>query len=261
MIVRLTPPVHVPLEGDLAKIDELKAQWKTVPYTASVPTEASKAMSLFKSPELSKPSVVADLPQELAKKSFAIQFIDNDYVSALEEYKTSFINATALDFAVSVTPRDTALDFHLAMATGAARFAASTPNIAVIKHLVGPLLVFIGSIYGMVNQKNITDERVDEERSLHRSKWFSEVVVKEEMRIKSAVKVIAQRVKIIQRDMEGLDDGLVDDGLVDELKVLDTFTTFLSPDTPLKVNDVSALEYLRQRGIDVGQSVEDFIFL
>ncbi len=252
MIVRVTPPIKVDLVGDLANNEAVKEQWKKVPYTTAVVSEAKKAMTLFKSsPELSRPSLLADLPIEIAKKSLTVRMIDSAYVEALEEYRKGFIMATAADFQLSILPRATASDFFIAMATGAARFAAKTPNIPLIKQLVGPLLAMLGLFYGIIAEKSITQERVDEERSVNRTNWFAKVLVKEELRIKQAVNMIIQRVKVLKRDIEDMDDYLVDEDLVNELKMLNIFMSYISPETQLKVNDISVLEFLNIRKIEI----------
>jgi hypothetical protein len=244
-MIRLTPPVPVTLHGDLTLDESLENQWKLIPYAANsqaIADEAKKTLSLFKSPELSKPSILAQLPAT-ANNNMTIQIIDNAFITAIENYRTELIDATAKDFATAMNPRDTALDFHNALATGAARFAKKTPNIPVLKFIIGPLLSLIGTLYGMTHRKSITAEIIAVERSENRNRWFEEVQTKEKLRLQNALNLINKRVKTLKKDLDDMGD-IVDEHKVDELKLLDIFVQNIFPQTTLEIDNRPLLEYL-----------------
>jgi hypothetical protein len=102
----------------------------------------------------------------------------------------------------------------------------------------------IGAIYGWANQEELVNEKKAEENSVNRTKCFQEMMVKEKVRIQKAVTLINLRVNTIKKDVEDAGD-LVDTRLTDELKLLNQFTTFISPGTQLKVNGMLVLDYLK----------------
>lgn len=243
--VNVSPPIKVNLVGKLQNVDDLQKQWATIPFAANsknVAEQAAETFALFDSPELSKPSLKANLSDSV-KSSIIIQSIDNAFVSAMEEYRSSLIDATAQDFATSLQPRVTALDFHYALATGVLRLTSHTPDVPVIKHLVGPLLAFIGAVYGMINKKAIVKEKIALERSEARDKWLQEVLVKEQIRVDNGIKIIKRRVATLKANIDEAED-LIDMKWVDEIKVLNQFMQAFAPEETLRVGDILAIEYV-----------------
>lgn len=212
--------------------------------------EMRKVRTLINSPALLKPSNVAGLPPESVGGNLTVQLVDNAFITALEDYKRTFITAAALDLGRSLSPRDAKQDFIIALVTGGANFAAKyTPNIPVIKHIVGPILLFIGGVIGILKKEGIIKQVVLEEASNHRKRWLESVLVKEELRIRQSVESINWRARNIIRDIEAMGE-LVDGDLVHELRTLDTLKVTLTPGSPLVLNNVPVLKYLRSRGIE-----------
>lgn len=250
------PPVQVNLNGRLENLEGLKEQWELIPYhvnSSQVAKEANDIIALLNNADQAKPSILAKLPAS-AKNMTTVMLIDNLFRSTIEEYRQDLINATAKDFEHTRQARqnrDTAADFHYAVATGAVRLSSKTPDIPVIKHLVGPLLSFIGSIYGMINRDEFVEEKIARESSVKRDEWLEGVIVKEEQRVKKVYMLISLRVKAIYQGIENdAKQNLSNQKLVEELKILDVFNDFMCPNTPLKINNMPVLEYLDQSKVD-----------
>ena len=247
MIVYATPLQVVQLPVALAENETLKQQWQQVPYTAVQAPEVTEIVSQLNNHNHLVPSLLSETD---AKKSVTIRLIDSIFIESFRNYYKTFCDATREDFSLSLLPRSTELDFSLALATGAARFSLKTPQIPVIKEVVGPVFALFGGVYGIIMNKRLTEERMNGERSVNRSRWFAEVVIKEHIRIEHACEKIKERVKVLHFDLTEMDQNLIDTEILDELKELDKIATFLAPNTPLKIDNLTVAEYLKQREID-----------
>jgi hypothetical protein len=204
--------------------------------------EAKKMMQMISQPLT--PSLTAQLPQQ-EKISKTIKSIDLSFENAIEEYKVSYQLARAEDLKVYNQIRNSSLDFSLAVATASSRLIMKTPNIPVVKQIVGPLLGLVGGFYGAFKNRKFTEERKKEEQSANRSKWLTEIKIKEESRIKEAIVAINERAMTIKSIIETTKkEYSQDDPLVLELIQLDKLMNHLSPRTPLMLNETSVSDFL-----------------
>ena len=252
MIIRVDPPIKVDLPvGYPVDLARDLASWQVVPfYTSPNQTQnARQCLDLFKNLNSITPCELAGLSQKSIKKSITFQSIDHAFKKAMDSYEEDLVNAMGADrsFMSTLSTRDSSQDFYRAVATGSMRLSSQTPNISGIKYVVAPIFSFLGGIWGMYTQNFITRETIYVEASAHRERWVNEVRIKEQMRIKDAIRVIETRAKTVDKNIQDNQAiGLQDDEDIEELKLLNTFMNFISPTTPLRIKNKLVLEYLEE---------------
>ncbi|KIC73727.1 hypothetical protein DB42_BR00080 [Neochlamydia sp. EPS4] len=238
----------------LSKVDVpgelIQSTSRQLPFYVSTKDKekTTQLLRLFKNTSEVMPSRMAELSLPSEHQMFTIRLIDKLFFEAINEYRQSFIYATAKD--MSYVPLEDGSNFTYAMCVGACQFATKTPNLPVVKQIIGPILMLSGAIWGILKKDRFARIKIAQEKSLHRKKWFKEVLIKEELRKQAAVELINKRARNLKRQIEELGDDLVDDALIDELKILDKFMHYFSPNTPLLLDDIPFKEYMEQKEID-----------
>ncbi|MGK5594910.1 MAG: hypothetical protein ACSNEK_06095 [Parachlamydiaceae bacterium] len=255
MIVTPVTTKKVYLNPELAASQaDLNRLWEDAPWhvQSTHAEEAEKVLALLNSSELTKPSALAGLSKSSVRECAIIALIDEAFDQAIKEYRQALANAMLADQGILMARKVNSHDFAMAVATGAAQLIAKAPNITIVKQIATPLLASIGAIYGMVKKKSIVAKIKKAESSINRNRWFSEVSIKEELRVKNAVNLINQRVKKLKKDIEDIGPDLRDDKLIGEMRSLKTLMEFLSPETPFEADR----QWLQQYGIEDSEEEE-----
>lgn len=243
MNYNITPSQKIDIRFDSPDLD---TPWQHTPLYLS-PTQiltAEKLLSLINDSDNFKPSLVAGLTSEQADKSHAITLIDGLFKLAVDNYLTDLLKATKSDSQLSTSDRNTSNDLNTALFKGAMRVAYYTPDNRFIGPLIGVPLLFCGGIYGWFKKDEITEETKREECSAHRILWLNKVLVQEEHRKENCIKIISNRVKILKRDIDESHTELLKIDCFEELELLNILMHSISPETALKLDDLTINEYV-----------------
>gem|GEM_PF-4998254 len=110
--------------------------------------------------------------------------------------------------------------------------------------IIGAPLLFLGGIYGWFKKNEITEETKRDECNVHRILWLNKVLIHEENRIENCRKIISNRVKIVKRDIDESQTDFLKINCLEELEVLNILMNSISPETTLKLDNLTITEYV-----------------
>jgi len=208
-------------------------------------TAANAILSFISNSDRHKPSFLVSLSENEVSDYPFLCLLDSIFVEAVENYKNEFKGARDAD--LEVFEHTTNLELYKIISVGAMRCASYTPKIPAVEYVVGPILLFLGGIYGCLAQKRIADEIKRDEYSQSRIVWLNRVVIKEEIRIKKNVDMIKARIEVLKRDIEEQVGNIINTDSRRELLLLNRLVQSISPESVLKIDGYSVLEYLKNK--------------
>lgn len=147
------------------------------------------------------PSRLAEIKEPLYP---SVQQIDDLFVYAIEDYKTSLISASSKDVTLSDSnaialkhPWEYAL--HLGFATFINDYLTDFP---IIRQLLYPLVGLGGWIWGFRNRDSIVENQKMEKCSTNRKDWASHVLFREELRSDNSIGLMNRRAKALTEKIE-----------------------------------------------------------
>lgn len=209
-------------------------------------TAANAILSLISNSDRYKPSFLVSLSENEVSDYPFLCLLDSIFVEAVENYKNEFKDARDADLIGSRNKR-ASLELYKIISLGAMRCASYTPKIPVVEYVAGPILLFLGGIYGCLAQNRIADEIKRDEYSQNRIVWLNRVVIKEEIRIKKNVDMIKARIEVLKRDIEEQVGNIINTDSRRELLLLNRLVQSISPESVLKIDGYSVLEYLKNK--------------
>jgi len=118
------------------------------------------------------------------------------------------------------------------------------PDNRIMGPIIGAPLLFLGGIYGWFKKNEITEETKRDECNVHRILWLNKVLIHEENRIENCRKIISNRVKIVKRDIDESQTDFLKINCLEELEVLNILMNSISPETTLKLDNLTITEYV-----------------